>query len=134
MMEPNITNINFSPIIDSLQSVGYAHISGLFYNCDDNDHELKLIQSTYNDLLSDTYSPGNRSRGYKKFIYDPYTEKVAEVSESSYFQSITYNDVDGNKRRNFSEINHKLLNTSIFFSLTKSDGAFVSEIEKDEKG
>lgn len=127
MMEPNITSISFSPIIDSLQSVGYAHISGSFYNCDDNDHELKLMQSTYNDLLPDIYSPGNRFRGYKKFIYDPFTENLIAVSENSYFQSKSYNNIDGNKQRDFSEINHQLLNTSIFFSLLKNDIAIVKD-------
>lgn len=121
-----VFNLNIKNTVEKLLTKGYGHLQPDFYLTDNYSEELREIQDSYMKIQGDCFNKGGRNRAYHCLTLK---EGKFFNSTSSYAQSAEYNMMDGGKKRNFPEINERLLNTNLFRKLLMLDVKICKETE-----
>lgn len=117
-----------STVVKDFFQDGYSVINFNYY-CDTPQKSIiDSALSTYETLSKDEFSSGNRYRAHSRYHWCTVNSVSVLDSSNDYFQSRSYNSVDGDKVRRFAMIPSLFLENSIVSNMLEKDIDIAKEI------
>lgn len=118
--------MNAKDISKKLTSQGYVKYNLRLSNFVSDTESMNKVQMYFSSLPVDPYSLGNRYREYTQFRFSP---KLEFGIYEEYSQSKEYNPVTGGIIREYPQISHEIINTTLVQDIIKHDNEIVEQIK-----